>query len=114
MTDLSYLRELALGDESIVIETVETFLDDAPSAIAKIKKAYDDKDWQELYKQSHKIKPSLQYMGMDKAGDLIIEIEGQAKEGDVSDDLDELVSEVLQLIEQALTELSEKVEALKE
>lgn len=113
VTDLSYLRELAMGDESIVIETTETFLDDAPKALARITEASAADDCDVLYQQAHKIKPSLQYMGMDKARDLIIEIEEKAKDGKISDNLEEEVAEFVQLCEQALTELSDKVEALK-
>lgn len=114
VTDLSYLRELAMGDEEIVIETMETFIDNVPVTIANIKEAYSNNDWQELYKQAHKIKPSLKYMGMEKASDLIIDIEQQAKQENISDHLEEQVSTFVVLCEQALTELSDKVEALRE
>lgn len=114
VSDLSFLRELAMGDESIIIETTETFLGNAPATIENIEKAYHEGDWKELYKQAHKIKPSLKYMGMEKAHDLIIHIEEQAMNENISDQLESQTTEFIALCEQALTELSVKVESLKE
>lgn len=113
LTDLSYLREVAMGDESIVIETVETFLDDAPDALDKIERHFRNEEWDLLYKQAHKIKPNLQYMGIARAQKLILEIEQQAKTENVSDDMGEQISEFCHLSRQALEELSQKLEDLK-
>ncbi len=113
VTDLSYLREIAMGDDSIVIETTEVFLEDVPSAIENIQEHYEGEEWQQLYKQAHKIKPNLKYMGMERAHELILDIENQANTGEISDDLGEKVSEFCSLCRQALDELSDKIEALK-
>lgn len=114
VTDLSYLREIAMGDDSIVIETTEAFLEDAPAAIESIQKHYQREEWQELSKQAHKIKPNLKYMGMDRAHELVLTIEEQANSEQISDDLGEQVSEFCSLCRQALDELSDKIEALRE
>lgn len=113
VTDLSYLHELAMGDESIIIETAETFLDDTPNTLVKIEGAHQNEDWEELYKQAHKIKPNLKYMGMEKASELIIDIERQAKARNPSDNLDEMLDEFKKLIRQGFKELDKKIEQLK-
>lgn len=112
ITDLSYLREVAMGDEDIVLETTNTFLENAPEALDQIEKAYNNQEWQTLYKQAHKIKPNLQYMGMDRARKLILEIEEQAKSENISDDLGEKVTEFISICSKGLDELSEKVKEL--
>lgn len=114
LTDLSYLRELAMGDDSIVIETTEAFLKDMPAAIENIQKYYEDEEWEQLYKKAHKIKPNLKYMGMERAHELILDIEEQANTEKISDDLGGKVSEFCSLCRQALDELSDKIEALRE
>ncbi len=114
VTNLSYLREIAMDDDSIVIETAETFLDDMPAALKSIQKHAKDEEWQQLYKQAHKIKPNLQYMGMDKAHELILDIENQAKTEDIADDLEAKVSEFSALCTQAFEELTEKLKSLRE
>lgn len=113
VTDLSYLREIAMGDDSIVIETTEAFLKDTPTALENIQKHYESEEWQQLSKQAHKIKPNLKYMGMEHAHELVLKIEEQAKSGQISDDLGEKISEFCSLCHQALDELSDKVEELK-
>ncbi|WP_095606007.1 Hpt domain-containing protein [Aliifodinibius salipaludis] len=113
VTDLSYLREIAMGDDSIVIEATEAFLENTPATIENIQKYYKDGEWQKLYKQAHKIKPNLKYMGMERAHELILDIEEQANTGKISDDLGDKISEFCSLNKQALKELSDKIEALK-
>jgi len=113
VTDLSYLREIAMGDDSIVIETTEAFLEDTPAALENIQNHYESEEWQQLSKQAHKIKPNLKYMGMEHAHELVLTIEEQAKSGQISDDLGEKVSEFCSLCHQALDELTDKVEELK-
>ena len=113
ITDLSYLREMAMGDEDIVIETTEVFLEDTPDALEKMKAYYANEQWDELGKLAHKIKPNLSYMGMERARELIIDIEEQAKGKNISDDLRDKISEFEDLCRQAFGELTAKVKKLK-
>lgn len=112
LTDLSYLRELAMGDEDIVIETMETFLEDTPKAIEEIKSFYDKADWEGLWKRAHKIKPNLSYMGMERARELIIDIEEQAKNEQISDGMGEQIAELEEVCRRSFEELSVKLEKL--
>ncbi len=113
VTDLSYLRQMAMGDESIIIETTEVFLDDTPNALEHLQEHFANQEWDKLAKLAHKIKPNLAYMGMDRARKLIIDIEKQAKSGEISDDLDDQIAEFNKLCRRALEELSDKVKELK-
>lgn len=114
VTDLSFLRDVAMDDDSIVIETIDAFIADIPKALENLSKHHKNGEWQLLYKQAHKIKPNLKYMGMERAGDLIIDIEREAKEGEISDDLGEKITEFQVICYRALDELSQKLTALKE
>lgn len=113
ITDLSYLREVAMGDEDIVIDTTRAFLEDTPAALEALHQAYTDQQWQVLYKQAHKIKPNLEYMGIERSSELIREIETQAKNEEISDDLGRKVDEFRAICTHALEELSAKVEKLE-
>lgn len=113
VTDLSYLKEMAMGDETIVIETTEVFIQDAPNSIEDVQTHYANQDWEKLAKTAHKIKPNLAYMGMNRARELIIEIEQQANNEDISPDLGEKIKEFRELCNKAIDELSGKLEALK-
>ena len=113
VTDLSYLREMAMGDDSIIIEIIKVFLKDAPDAIEQMKACYVNKDWEQLAKIAHRIKPNLSYMGMDRARELILDIEQQAKSGNIRDDFRQQITEFDQLCNRAFDELTDKIEQLK-
>lgn len=113
VTDLSYLREMAMGDDEIVIETTEVFLEDTPNALDNLQEHFANQEWDKLKKQAHKIKPNTQYMGMDRARELILEIEEQAKTENISEDLGSKIKEFNSICRQALDELSAKLDKIK-
>lgn len=113
LTDLSYLREVTTGDEEIIIETTQVFLNDTPDAVKILRDCFANQEWEQMSKQAHKIKPGLKYMGMQQALELLVEIEEQAKSGDIRVNLGSKVKEFSTLCSKAFEELSEKVEKLK-
>jgi len=104
---------MAMGDDSIIIEITKVFLKDAPDAIEQMKASYANEDWEQLAKIAHKIKPNLIYMGMDRARELILDIEQQAKSGNIRDECRQQITEIDQLCNRAFSELTDKVEQLK-
>lgn len=113
VSDLSYLREVVMGDEEIIIETTKAFIKETPNALKNIDEHFDNQEWDELYKQAHKIKPNMDYMGMIQARELILDIEEQAKSREISDDLGDKIKKFNTLCSQALDELTEKIEELE-
>jgi HPt (histidine-containing phosphotransfer) domain-containing protein len=113
VTDLSYLREMAMGDETIIIETTEIFLEDTPQALENLQEHFANQEWDKLARLAHKIKPNLAYMGMDRARELIIDIEEQAQDENISDDIGDQIKEFKQLCNRALDELADKINKLK-
>lgn len=102
-----------MGDDEIVLETAAVFLEDTPTAIQNLREHFANQEWDSLHKQAHKMKPGLKYMGMDRASELILEIEGQAKSGNISEDLGSKIKELHSLCSKAIEELSDKIEGLK-
>lgn len=113
VTDLSYLREVVMGDEEIVIETTKAFLKDTPNVLNNMKAHFTNQEWEKLYKQAHKIKPNLEYMGMKQARELILEIEEQAKSGEPSESLGGKIKELNSICSKAFDELPVKIEELR-
>lgn len=113
VTDLSYLQEMAMGDEEIVIETTEVFLENTPEALEEIKNLYTQEKWDELAKLVHKIKPNFSYMGMNRARELLLDIEEQAKSSNISDELPNQITEFSEICNRAFDELSTEIEQLK-
>lgn len=113
ITDLSYLHEIAMGDNAIVVETTETFISDTPDAVKTLQEHFVNRDWDKLSRQAHKMKPGLKYMGMERASELILEIERQAESEEIAEDLGDMINELESLALKSLDELSAKIEELK-
>ncbi|HKK46470.1 MAG TPA: Hpt domain-containing protein [Balneolaceae bacterium] len=113
VTDLSFLREIAMGDDDIIIETTQVFLDELPQNLKGLRENFANQEWEKIGKLAHKIKPNMAYMGMKRAQKLILNIEQQAKSEEIDEDFGNDISEFIQLCNQASNELNEKLEELK-
>lgn len=110
VSDLSYLRQIAMGDEEIVIQTVEAFLIDMPQNVQNINTYFIEKQWKQLAQTAHRIKPNLKYMGIERAYQLVLDIENQVKGHPDSVLTEGKIKELTALCEQAHRELSATVE----
>lgn len=63
--DLTYLRDVASGSAEFMVEMIDIFLDQTPDYFEKLDAAVKAKDWKTVADVSHKIKPTLVFMGVD-------------------------------------------------
>ena len=73
--DLSYLKKLSRGDDAFEQEMIQVFIDIAKVEGKNIQEAYENKDLTAINKIAHKIKPSIDQMGIHSLKDEIREIE---------------------------------------
>ena len=78
--DLSYLRDVASGSAEFMIEMIVIFLDQTPEYFDKLDAAVKAKDWKAVADVSHKIKPTLAFMGVDPSLYDIAGIERKARD----------------------------------
>lgn len=78
--DLSYLREVASDNTEFMIEMIDIFLAQTPGYIDQLTTAIDQKDWSKMAELSHKIKPTMSFMGVESAKDTLGEIELKSRE----------------------------------
>lgn len=62
--DLTPLNTLVDGNESFRKYLIELFNQTTPPILNDIKNSYSQKDWDELYAHAHKIKPTIESMGI--------------------------------------------------
>lgn len=74
-TDLTYLRSISDNDKQFIKEMIDTFLETTPILLSQMRSLAMEKRWIELGKTAHQMKPSLQFMGMEPARQVIREIE---------------------------------------
>lgn len=112
ITDLSYLENMGMGDNTLIIEMIELFLQNTPEALRAMKDYEVNGDWEKLGEEAHKLKPNLSYMGLEGAKDIIIEIEDQVKKKSGHSEISDKISEIEAICKQAYTELTEKRDEL--
>jgi CheY-like chemotaxis protein/HPt (histidine-containing phosphotransfer) domain-containing protein len=103
--DLSYLQRVSGNNEQFMTEMVATFLDTMPKSIQEIRDSVKSKDWSELAKAVHKIKPSLSLMGLHQARESAMKIEHDARERVEVDKLEKDSGTLCSQLELALADL---------
>jgi signal transduction histidine kinase/DNA-binding response OmpR family regulator len=103
--DLNSLSELVGGKNEKIVKYIDLFLKNIPKDFASLKEHYLNEDWEETAKAAHKIKGNASYMGINKARELLIEIE---KLKEVVADVDknsDIVDELERILDQASKDL---------
>lgn len=77
--NLDQLVSIAAGSEEFVDKMVNMFLDMTPGLVSRVEAGLQTQDWVEVRSAAHKMKPSVDMMGIAKLYDVIREIEGNAK-----------------------------------
>ena len=90
--DLTYLNQVFYGNESMVREIVQLFLQQSPELTRTMTRCVRQSRWQELHPLAHKLKSSVTMLGMEALTPLVLEIERISKFGQDPSSLPELVS----------------------
>lgn len=77
--DLSYLNEVSSGNSEFIIEMIDIFMQQTPVYVQQLTDAIAKKDWTAIAQVAHKIKPTLGFMGIDSARDIMVQIENDAR-----------------------------------
>lgn len=79
--DLGMIKEIAHGNQDFVKKMIGLFMETMPPAVSEMKQHLSDKNWAALGAVAHKIKPSIDTMGIDLLKEDIRSIERFGKEG---------------------------------
>lgn len=113
ITDLNYLHEYSSNDKGFVIEMVELFVSSTPGFLQEMQNAFDEQDYEIVGRISHKIKPSMTFMGIKNGKELTIELEEIALEGAQVDLIESKMKEIQLLCSNAIEELKISIQELK-
>jgi len=97
--NLDMLKEMSGGDESFIVMMVQLFTDTTPEIIGQMKAAAQAESWSELGGLAHKIKPTIDSMGIDSLKELIREVEKDGKNSANVEDLPQKVGIVVSTLE---------------
>jgi HPt (histidine-containing phosphotransfer) domain-containing protein len=79
--DLSYLYKVSNGDKNFIQEITSTFLESTPKTLQDIQIQLQEKNWKQLAKVVHKIKPTITLLGIHSLKDKILQLEAEAIRG---------------------------------
>jgi HPt (histidine-containing phosphotransfer) domain-containing protein len=104
--DLTYLHDVFHGNESMVQQIVELFLEQAPAFGQSMTQCVREGKWKELHPIAHKLKSSVNMLGMTGLAPILLEIERTSKLSRDPSTLPALVFELNMQLELVLLTLS--------
>ena len=111
--DLSYLEDITGSDKDMMLEMLNLFIEDIPSQVEKIREAVEEKDMKSLGTESHKLKPTLQYVGLNEMYELVKKLEAIGKSGEYTNEVSNLTQELVNKTKISLPLLEAKAEEFK-
>lgn len=103
--NLDKINEMAEGDQDFITSVVSVFLEEVPEDLQSLERAIAEKDFVQIYKMAHKIKPNVDLLGMEQTRATALEIETMGKSADNFAIIQEKFPFLKKDIEQVLTEL---------
>lgn len=112
ITDLSYLASICDDDPVFKQEMIETFLKNTPPMIHEMKDLAKISEWKKVGDIAHKIKPSITFMGIHSAKDLILDLEKNGRQHEETDKIASMVNRFEEICNMAFAELLEELRDL--
>ena len=103
--NLAKVYEISENDIEFALQIVTLFFEEVPAEIRAIKIAIDEKDFNKAYASSHKIKPTLDLLGMDLAYEENLEIMTWAKAEGKRKEIKEVFKSLKDRVELAVKEI---------
>ncbi|MFS4467624.1 Hpt domain-containing protein [Maribacter sp. 2210JD10-5] len=76
---LDKINEMADGDEDFINSVITVFLEEVPDDLEALETALEEKNYEQVYKMAHKIKPNVDLLGMEQTRAVALEIENLGK-----------------------------------
>lgn len=92
--NLSYLEDITGGDTSVILEMLDLFIQDIPKHTGNMMAFFKEGNLEDLAKEAHMLKPTVQYVGLFQMHEDLKQIESLAKNSDDSEKIGELLESV--------------------
>jgi HPt (histidine-containing phosphotransfer) domain-containing protein len=103
--NLAKVYEISENDTEFALQIVTLFLEEVPTEIESIKGAIKEKDHSRAYAACHKIKPTLDLLGMDIAYDENLQIMTWAKDEGKKKEIKEVFKSLRNRVDLAIKEI---------
>jgi len=103
--DLSMVRSVSGGDETFIKKMVQIFIETVPQGVRDLQEAFEKQEWQRLGKVAHKLKSTVDSMGIIALKDDIRVIENNSKHETETASLGPFVKKVTAIINECIEQL---------
>lgn len=103
--NLSKVYEISENDKDFALQIMLLFIQEVPVEIKIIKEAIEAKDYNKSYASAHKIKPTLDLLGMDLAYDDNLLIMNWSKEAGKRKEIKDVYKSLKEKIDAAVLEI---------
>lgn len=103
--NLAKVYEISDNDNEFVLQIANLFITDIPEDLTQVKEGIEEKDYQKAYSFAHKIKPTLDLLGMTVAFEEILMIEDWTKKQGKRKEIIETYKDVEDRVEKAVKEI---------
>jgi len=108
--DLTMVQTISGGDLSFVKRMVQLFIDTVPPSMAELQKETSQQNWLQVSKLAHKLKATIDSMGITRIKEVVRTVEANGKKGEEVDQIPRLVQEVINVLEACMGQLKRDFE----
>lgn len=106
--DLTYLNQFSQGDSERISKYINIYLKTAPTELLNMKNGMEGKQYEDIYRAAHSLKPQMTYMGIKSMEKLIRDIELNAKNQENLEKLPQMIQQAELILNKSFEELSQR------
>jgi CheY-like chemotaxis protein/HPt (histidine-containing phosphotransfer) domain-containing protein len=107
--DLTMIRSVSGGDEGFIKKMILLFIDTVPQNVQELVDATGQQNWGQVAKMAHKLKSTIDSMGIRSLHDQIRTVEMQAKNSDQLDQMPKMVRQVESVVSVCIQQLKSEI-----
>jgi CheY-like chemotaxis protein/HPt (histidine-containing phosphotransfer) domain-containing protein len=107
--DLSMVQSVSGGDEGFIRKMVALFIDTVPQNVQDLKNALEAENWEQVGKTAHKLKSTIDSMGIKSIRQEIRTVEANARQKEGLGEIAGLVSNIDSVIKECIGQLQSEV-----
>jgi len=107
--DLSMVQSVSGGDEGFIKKMVALFIETVPQNVEELNKATQAENWEQVGKTSHKLKSTVDSMGIKSIRQEIRSVEANAKQKQGLEEIPGLVARISMVIGECIEQLREEI-----
>lgn len=106
--NLKQIESIASGNKEFIDKMVSMFLDLTPELVTRIEDGITNQDWDEVKAAAHKMKPSIDLMGIVSLHDVVRELENRGRERRNLDDISSVFTTLKETLEKVFDDLKRR------